>query len=109
MTYDPGSQLDPSRGEQILARTEGVALADPIASRPVARKVERGRGVSLSKPARAMAVGAAGVATGLLIAAILPKRSRNRVIIAPGLSRKRRKLKTKQTTSILVDLHLLNR
>ena len=107
MTYDPGSHLDPSRGEQILARTEGVALAEPVVSRPVepARKVSRG--VVLSNPVRAVAVGTAGIAAGLLIAAVLPKRSRNRVIVAPGLGRKKRKMKTKQTTSILVDLHLL--
>ncbi|MBJ7470420.1 MAG: hypothetical protein JHD16_03930 [Solirubrobacteraceae bacterium] len=109
MTYDPaGSPLDPARGEDIVARAEGIAVAEPVA-RPaqVARPVTRRS--TLPAPVRAAVVGGAGIATGLLIAAMLPKRSRSRVIVAPGHSRKRRKLRTKQTTSILVDLHLLDR
>lgn len=109
MTYDPaGAPLDPARGEDIVARAEGIAVAEP-AVRPaqVARPVTRRS--SLPAPVRAAVVGGAGIATGLLIAAVLPRRARNRVIVAPGVSRKKRKLKTKKTTSILVDLHLVDR
>ncbi len=108
VTYDPaGEPINPARGEEIVARAEGIAVVDPPVARPMARPVTRRTG--LSGPAKAVAVGGAGIVTGLVLAAILPKRSRNRVIVAPGLSRKRRKLRTKSTTSILVDLHLLDR
>lgn len=108
MTYDPaGSPLDPARGEDIVARAEGIAVAEPVRARPVAQPVTRRSG--LPAPVRAAAVGGAGIVAGLLIAAVLPRRSKNRVIVAPGHSRKRRKLRTKQSTSILVDLHLLDR
>lgn len=108
VTYDPaGEPINPARGEQIVASAEGIAVADTPAPRQVARPVTRRTG--LSRPARAVAVGGAGIVTGLVLAAVLPKRSRNRVIVAPGLGRKRRKLRTKSTTSLLVDLHLLDR
>ncbi|MDO9352258.1 MAG: hypothetical protein Q7T55_01095 [Solirubrobacteraceae bacterium] len=108
MTYDPaGEPIDPARGEDIVARAEGIAVVEPPLVRPVARPVPRRTG--LSGPVKAVAVGGAGIVTGLVLAAILPKRSRNRVIVAPGLSRKKRKLKTKSTTSLLVDLHLIDR
>lgn len=108
MTYDPaGEPLDPARGEAIVAAAEGTLVADREVPVQVARPVTRRTG--LSGPARAAVVGGAGIATGLLIAAVLPRRSRSRVIVAPGLSRKRRKLRTKRTTSVLVDLHLLDR
>lgn len=108
VTYDPaGAPLDPARGEEIVARAEGIAVAEPVRPVQVARPVTKRSG--LPAPVRAAVVGGAGIATGLLIAAVLPKRSKNRVIVAPGSSRKRRKLKTKQTTSILVDLHLLGK
>ncbi len=109
MTYDPaGSPLDPARGEDIVARAEGIAVAEPVVRPiPLARPVTRRSG--LPAPVRAAVVGGAGIATGLLIAAVLPRRSKSRVIVAPSQSRKRRKLRTKQTTSILVDLHLLGK
>jgi hypothetical protein len=108
VTYDPaGEPLDPARGEAIVAAAEGIAVVDREAPRQIARPVARR--VGLSGPVRAVAVGGVGIVTGLLIAAVLPKRSRNRVIVAPGSSRKRRKLRTKSTTSLLVDLHLLDR
>lgn len=108
VTYDPaGEPLNPARGEEIVARAEGIAVVEPPVVRQVARPVERRTG--LANVPRAVAVGGAGILTGLVIAAVLPKRSRNRVIVAPGLSRKRRKLRTKHTTSLLVDLHLLNK
>lgn len=108
VTYDPaGAPLDPARGEDIVARAEGIAVAEPVRPAQVARPVTRRS--SLPAPVRAAVVGGAGIATGLLIAAVLPKRSRGRVIVAPGVSRKKRKLKTKKSTSILVDLHLVDR
>ncbi|MDQ8045407.1 MAG: hypothetical protein AAGC46_11650 [Solirubrobacteraceae bacterium] len=108
MTYDPaGEPIDPARGEAIVAAAEGTLVADREAPRPIARPVTRR--VELSGPARAAAIGGAGIVTGLVLAAVLPRRSRNRVIVAPGSSRKRRKLRTKKTTSLLVDLHLLDR
>lgn len=108
VTYDPaGEPLDPARGEEILARAEGIAVVDPPREQQVARPV--GRRTGLANVPKAVAVGGAGILTGLVLAAVMPKRSRKRVIVAPGLSRKRRKLRTKSTTSILVDLHLLNK
>ena len=107
VTYEPaGSPLDPARGEEIVARAEGT-VAEPARPAQVARPVERRLG--LSGPVRAAVVGGAGIATGLVLAAVLPRRSRGRVIVAPNPGRKRRKLRTKKTTSILVDLHLLDR
>ncbi len=108
MTYDPaGAPLDPARGEEILARAEGIAVAEPVRPVQVARPVTRRSG--LPAPVRAAVVGGAGIATGLLIAAVLPRRAKGRVIVAPAASKRRRKLRTKQTTSILVDLHLLGK
>lgn len=108
MTYDPaGAPLDSARGEAIVAGASGTEVTTPFSAPQAARRVTRRS--SLPAPIRAAAVGGAGIATGLLIAAVLPRRSRSRVIVAPKLSRKRRKLRTRQTTSLLVDLHLLDR
>lgn len=111
MTYEPaGAPLDPARGEAIVASaTGGTVFAETADGRTqqVARPVTRRPG-GLSKPAQAIAVGGAGVLTGLLLSAVLPGR-RGRLISAPPLKRRRRRLKSKQTTSVLVDLHLLDR
>ena len=108
MTYDPaGAPLDPARGEDIVARAEGVALVE--SPRPVqqARYVTRRAG--LPAPVKAAAIGGAGIAAGLMLSAVLPgRRSSRRVIVAPGASKRKRKLRTKQTTSVLVDFHLLD-
>lgn len=108
MTYEPaGEPLDPARGEEIVASAEGVALAEPVRPAQIARPV--GRRSALPAPVRAVAVGGAGVLLGLALSALLPRRSSRRVIVAPATPRKKRKLRAKQTTSILVDLHLLDR
>lgn len=108
VTYEPaGEPLDPARGEEIVASAEGVALAEAVRPAPVAHAT--GRRSTLPAPVRAAAVGGAGVLVGLVLAAVLPRRQSRRVIVAPATSRKKRKLRAKQTTSILVDLHLLDR
>jgi hypothetical protein len=107
VTYDPaGAPLDPARGEEILSRAEGVAIVESPFTAQTARPVTRRPG--LPAPVKAAAIGGAGVAAGLVLAAMLPRRNSRRVIVAPGTSRRKRKLRTKQTTSILVDLHLLD-
>ncbi|MEH3054164.1 MAG: hypothetical protein PGN13_09195 [Patulibacter minatonensis] len=109
MTYDPaGEPLDPARGEAIVASAEGVAVVESSRAPQVARPVVRRAG--LPAPIKAVAIGGAGVAAGLVLAAVLPgRRSSRRVIVAPGQSRRKRRLRTKQTTSVLVDFHYLER
>ena len=107
VTYDPaGAPLDPARGEEILSRAEGVAVVEAPRATQTARPVTRRAG--LPAPVKAAAIGGAGVAAGLMLAAVLPRRNSRRVIVAPGAGRRKRRLRTKQTTSILVDLHLLD-
>jgi hypothetical protein len=107
VTYDPaGTPLDPARGEEILARAEGVALVEssrePQAARPVVRRT------GVPAPVKAVAIGGAGIAAGLVLAAILPGRSAGRrVIVAPSPGRRKRRMRAKQTTSVLVDVHVL--
>lgn len=108
MTYDPaGEPLDPARGEQIVARAEGVAVVEAPRPTQTARPVTRRSG--LPAPVKAAAIGGVGVAAGLVLAALLPGRSSKRVIVAPGASKRKRRLKTKQTHSVLVDFHVLDR
>ncbi|MFT4036264.1 MAG: hypothetical protein QM679_11885 [Patulibacter sp.] len=109
MTYDPaGAPLDPARGEQLVATAEGVVAVDAVARVQPARPVRRR--ATLPAPVKAAAIGGAGVAAGLALAALLPGRSGGRrVIVAPAPGRRKRRLRTKQTTSVLVDLHLLER
>ncbi len=104
VTYEPaGAPLDPARGEAIVAAAGGgTVFSDAEPQAAVARPVERR--VGLSKPVQAAAVGGAGMLAGLLLSRMLP--GRGRLISVPPL---RRRLKTKQTTSLLVDLHLLDR
>lgn len=91
-----------------MARAEGsqprVAPSEPFSQ--IATPVQRRAG--LSAPVKAAAVGGAGIVAGLAIAALLPGRKRNRVIVAPRRKRGKRKLKATKTTSLLVDLHLLD-
>jgi hypothetical protein len=107
VTYDPaGAPLDPARGEEILSRAEGVALVEssraPQEARPVTRRA------ALPAPVKAAAIGGAGVAAGLVLAAMLPgRKSGRRVIVAPAPGRRKRRLRAKQTTSVLVDFHVL--
>jgi hypothetical protein len=109
VTYDPaGAPLDPARGEQIVASAEGVAVVPssraPQEARPVTRRS------ALPAPVRAAAIGGAGVAAGLVLAAMLPgRKAGRRVIVAPAPGRRKRRLRAKQTTSVLVDFHVLER
>lgn len=107
MTYDPaGAPLDPERGEQIVASAEGVAVVPAARQAQTARPVERRAG--LPAPVKAAAIGGAGVAAGLVLAAMLPgRKSGRRVIVAPAPGRRKRRLRAKQTTSVLVDFHVL--
>ncbi len=109
MTYDPaGAPLDPARGEDIVARAEGVAVADAARAPQVARPVTRRAG--LPAPMRAAAIGGVGVAAGLVLAAVMGGRGPGRrVIVAPAPGRRKRRLRAKETTSVLVDFHLLDR
>lgn len=111
VTYEPaGAPIDPARGEAIVASAEGRPGAQPDAATSpfsqVARPVTKRAG--MPAPVKAAAVGGAGVLAGLAIAALVPRRKRGRVIVAPGRKRGKRKLKTTKTTSVLVDLHLLD-
>lgn len=108
MTYEPaGEPLDPARSEALIAAASGNTV---FTDAPGAQRLERPapRRTGLSKPAQVAAVGGAGVLAGLLLAVVAPRRA-GRLISAPGLGRRRRRVKTKQTTSVLVDLHLLER
>jgi hypothetical protein len=108
VTYDPaGAPIDPARGDDILSRAEGVAVAEPDRAAQVARPVARRSG--LPAPVKAAAIGGAGIAAGLVLAAVLPGRSGRRVIVAPAPGRRKRRLRTKETTSVLVDFHVLER
>lgn len=107
VTYDPaGAPLEPARRDELPAPAESVAVAASARAPQVATPVTRRAG--LPAPVKAAAIGGAGVAAGLMLAAVLPgRRSSRRVIIAPGPGRRKRRLRAKQTTSVLVDVHLL--
>ncbi|MBO9531710.1 MAG: hypothetical protein J7513_01925 [Solirubrobacteraceae bacterium] len=108
MTYDPaGEPLDPARGEQIVARAEGVAIAEAQRAPQPARPVERRAG--LPAPVKAAAIGGVGVAAGLVLAALVGRGNGRRVIVAPAPGRRKRRLRAKETTSVLVDFHVLER
>lgn len=109
VTYEPaGEPLDPARSEALIASVSNhTVFTDAQEPREVVPPQPRRAG--LSKPAQAVAVGGAGVLTGLLLAALIPGPRQGRLISAPALRRRRRRLRTKQTTSVLVDLHLLER